>query len=321
MTTKKAEVVDSTELIVIDDQQLPTGVIRKGFFLIAVNGPDDMSIKFDTSMLPERVQELIRQAGPTKQDAEDVVIDSAEMYEYAATLRRQARDGKKELDDARIEITGRIDRFWEAVMLEFRGDKSLKDGAVPTYDEAMHLLDDKLNAYLAAEEKKRKEEQRLENERIERERKEKEAEQKRIEDEARAEQERLRLEAEAASESGDDEKLAEIVEQAREIADEAQERSDALADEVAMLHPTAIATGPPPRVAGFTPTKKWVCIIDSPIEFFRGIHDGKIPKAYGIGWEPGKDAQKGLDAQASLLKNDFDYPGCHAEEKKGGSSR
>jgi hypothetical protein len=307
------------DLVIIEDsdgtQALKPEIIRRGFFQIVIKGPDDQpDIKLDVTMLPENVQRLLKQAKNAAQDAIDVDIDSQEVCEYAASLRRQIRDDKETLEEARMKITARIDAFKEAVMVEFRGDKTLKNGPVPTLDNARLLLDQKLNQWLETEEFRAKERQRLENLRIESERKKKEEEQRRIDEEAARETERLRKLAEEAARKGDDETVAELVEQARDVADEAEQRTEAVADEIAMLHPAPIMQTQA-RPAGFTPRKKGKCRVKDPMAFFKGIVDGKIPKVYGS-WD-----QSGLDKQASLLKDDFDYPGCEYYEESGGSSR
>src|SRR5687768_6619897 len=152
MVTRNDETNNQTGIdsatVDVEGQLFKPETLQRGFFQLIINHPDDAPIiKLDTSLLPERIQQLLKQAPSILQDARETIVDSHEMYEAASLLRKQSNGSDKELEEARVDITGRIDDLKEIVMVEFRGDKTLKDGPVHQYKTATKILDEKLVAY------------------------------------------------------------------------------------------------------------------------------------------------------------------------------
>ncbi|MEN3329097.1 MAG: hypothetical protein V7638_3904 [Acidobacteriota bacterium] len=294
----------------------PIDVVQRSIFQIVIYDRDfPPTIVLDVSLLPADIQALLKQAKETLQDAEDVIVDSEPMYEYAARLRRQARDDFRALDEFRKSIITRIDAIWESVMVVFRGEKSSQNGPLPWLDQGRLLLDEKIITWQDAETRRRDLLQKQVNDEIAQKRQEKLEEADEVQLEAQAVLVGLSETARQAEQHHDDETLSNVLHEAREVSDNAQRRTTALVNEAALLFPSPIALAPIRKAAGFTRTEKKEVEVYDLRAFFKGIADGQIPMIMGL------PNQKLLDKHAAPLGDELNYPGCRVITKKRGASR
>jgi chromosome segregation ATPase len=245
-------------------------------------------------------------------DASDYIIDSPELYQAAAEDLQRVKSLAKNVEDARVSITGPLDKAKKAVDALFKGPKDYLAQAEAKLKSAMLTWDNEQERIRKEEERRAEETRRAEQARIAAEQRAREEEARRQEEEAR----RLEEEARAAAAAGNAQQAEQLQQQAQEKAHAAE---DAAADAHALATTAEVITMPvttqQTKVAGVHTSKTVDFEVTSLHELVK--HVGAHPELLNL---VTFDSVK-LRAYVRGLGMNCQLPGVRVFEKKGISAR
>lgn len=240
--------------------------------------------------------EMEEEATRSLEAAKAYAIDSAEMYELAASELKDIKGRSKKLDDQMKDLLKPVKETEQKIRALFK----------PPLDflqQAETIIKDQMSYYLLVEQDRQKEIQRKADEaaRIERERIEKEAEEARLKaaQEAREANERIQ----AATAAGDIDKANEIAQQAQAAVSSLAAQAQELATAAVLVQPAVVAMAPT-KTAGVSGREKWTAAVTDKVALLRFLLDERPEFLSLVNIDQGA-----LNRQAQTMKTAMSWPG------------
>jgi len=230
------------------------------------------AVAFDATMLPIFVQ----RANTMRIEAADYEVDSPAMAELAGERLVQIATLKKQIEDARTNVTGPIHKAWKNAIAWFKPAEDAIEQADSAMRKALNRWKTEQERIAAAERAERERVAREERQRLEA--AERAAAAQALEAQQAAE--RQQREAEEAARAGDTKK-AELLQQQAEASAAAAETAQAQASTMAQ-EASVVTVAPPtmalvPRVAGVSGRMTYTANVENLKLLVHAIVEGKAP--------------------------------------------
>jgi len=270
----------------------------------------------DTNLVVKEPDQLalIGPADRALREAQDIVVDSPEMYEICATNLAQVKGFIKKSEEERTALVSPLNAVITRLNNLFRGPRE-------TYEETERVYKRKMLGFQEDQERKRQEEaariRRIEEERQAQERRRIEEQRRADEERARLETQRLETERQAALEAGDTVKAAKIDAKIEMVAEVVEIKNEAAQDLTSLVSAAPVAQGVPevPKVKGVSTKTVWKTRITNKAEAQKFCADN--PMFANLFVFDDKAANK----LAGALKENMVIPGLEVFEEKIISSR
>lgn len=230
------------------------------------------AVAFDATMLPIFVQ----RANVMRIEAADYEVDSPAMAELASERLVQIATLKKQIEDARTNVTGPIHKAWKNAIAWFKPAEDAIEMADSAMRKALNRWTNEQARIVAAERAERERVAREERQRLEA--AERAAAAQALEAQQAAE--RQAREAAAAAAAGDAKKAEELQQQAEAsaaAAESAQAQASTMAQEASVVTVAPPTMALVPKLAGVSGRMTYSAQVDSLKLLVHAIAEGKAP--------------------------------------------